>query len=157
MLRTVQNDKPVMMTWQKGLKLAAFLVAAWAVLYEGLGLLSSRGAATAATKTNQIYELAAKSRYLDLESGHFVGPWALNSLRLLDDKHGPIQSYSVDGSGSAMLGRPSWTRVLVKRNGQQYVDDVTLLDSVHPLDIVEYPADDYRSARFDRGLRAPKP
>jgi len=39
---------------------------------------------------------------------------------------------------------------------QKYVDDVTLLDSVHPVDIVEYTQADYNVSRYDRGLRADK-
>lgn len=152
----VSESQPVMMTWQRGAKIAVFLAALWLVFYEGLGLLSSRGAASAAAKTNQIYELAAKKRYSDLQSLHLLGQWALDSLQLMDKEHGAIQNYSIDGSGSALVGRPSWARVLVQRNGQKYVDDVTLLDSVHPLDIVEYTQADYNVSRFDRGLRAPK-
>jgi hypothetical protein len=132
------------------------LAALWLIFYEGLGLLSSRGAASAATKTNQIYELAAKNRYSDLDSQHLLSEWALDSLHLMDKQHGAIQTYTVEGSGSEMLGRPSWARVLVQRGGQKYVDDVTLLDSVHPVDIVEYTQADYNVSRFDRGLRATK-
>ncbi len=147
---------PAAMTWQRWVKLIVVLAALWVIFYEGLGALSSRGAASAAAKTNQIYGLAAKKRYSDLQTQHLLGQWALDSLQLMDKEHGPIQSYSVDGSGAALVGRPSWARVSVQRSGQKFVDDVTLLDSVHPVDIVEYTSADYAVGRFDQGLRAAK-
>lgn len=132
------------------------IVALSAVSYVGLSRLESRGAESAVRATSEIYDLASRGRYQNIEERSLCGRWALNSLRLLNDRHGSLQSYSVAGSGAQPLGRPAWVRVNVKRNGQDYVDDVTLMDSMHPVDIVEYSKADYDAGRFDNGLRADK-
>ena len=142
--------------WSRVLRGGLVVVVIWALAYLGLSRLAQRGAASAVRSTTQIYLLASRNQYSEIAGKDLCGQWALNSLRLLDEKHGALQSYVVAGSGAQLLGRPSWVRVEVQRGGQSYVDDVSLMDSVHPVDIVEYPKADYDAGRFDRGLRADK-
>ena len=120
-------------------------------------MLERRGATSSGEAAATVYGLAAKGRYGEIEKSARCGLWALDSLKLMDKEHGTLESWTVTGSGAQPLGRPGWARVEVRRGGGEYIDDVTLMDSVHPVDIVEYSKADYDAGLFDRGIRAAKP
>lgn len=118
--------------------------------------LMARGRYRTNPAADDLLRLAASRAYAQMSSEGLASKNAIDTFRLLDEKHGPIQSYRRFKTFVDVLGTPSAADFYVTRGDKEYVDEIVYLgDPGAAGPIVEYPKEDYFAHRADRGLSAP--